>query len=85
MRLNYALRRAFDAVTTTQPDIIEVTVAAPMPLLVLVTQIYRSAREGLKHYGEILRLNDIRNPTCLEAGQVIKAYAPKPSRTRRVG
>jgi prophage DNA circulation protein len=84
-RLNYTLRRAFDAVTTTQPDIIEVTVAAAMPLLVLVAQIYRSAREGMRHYDEILRLNDIRNPARLEAGQVIKAYAPKPSRSRRIG
>ena len=78
--LNYNVRRAARIVTAKTPRLIEVTVGATSPLLVIAGQIY-GASQAQWRYGQMLELNDVHTPQRVEAGTKLKAQSPR-SRTR---
>lgn len=73
--LQAAVRKAAQAVAATSPRIVEFTVTAPIPLIILCARTY-GAEDAAAREEEILQLNDIRNPARLEPGQKIAGPSP---------
>jgi prophage DNA circulation protein len=79
--LNYNVRRAAGTFLARTPRLIEVTVGAASPLLVIAGQIY-GASQAQARYEQMMGLNSVRNPARVEAGTRLKAQAPR-SRDRQ--
>ncbi len=77
--LNFSARRAAAVFKQEQPQVIAVTIARAVPLRALAVEIY-GARDAADGYREIMRLNDIDDPTLLAAGTVIRAPSPRTDR-----
>lgn len=73
--LSASLRRAAQAFAQVAPQLFQVTVEAPTPLLLIASQLYGAA-EAPARLEELLSLNDIRNPARVERGTVLTAQAP---------
>jgi len=79
--LRATLRKAVEALAERSPRIIEITVTAPTPLLVIAARTY-GGDEAEWRCDQLRRLNDIRNPNRVETGTVLKAQAPSAPRAR---
>lgn len=78
-RLHYQVGQAAEAFRQSQPAYIEIQLRAPQPLRVVVTDYYpHDDVEG--RYQELLRLNEIDDPSLLPAGSVLVAPAPSAGR-----
>jgi len=83
IRLRYSLRKAALLVMQDAPRLVEITVRAPVPLVILAAEIY-GASEAHDRTAQLRRLNNVPNPARLEAGQVLRVQAaPAPARRRR--
>lgn len=74
--LNYSCRRAAALFRQRQPQLITITLAAAQPLRVVAADTYGAA-DAEARYADLMRLNDIDDPTLLEAGTVLQAPAPR--------
>lgn len=74
-RLHYEVRRAAEAFRQTQPTIFEFVVQSAIPLRVLAGDMY-GAEQAESRYQEMLRLNDIDDPSLLAIGMRLRANAP---------
>ncbi len=77
--LNFSARRAAAAFKQEQPQIIAITIASAVPLRTLAVEVY-GARDAADGYREIMKLNDIDDPTLLLEGTVIRAPSPRTDR-----
>jgi len=77
-RLHAEIRRAAQAARQVAPSLIEFTVAAPVPLRVMATNLYGAAAAQEK-YAELLRLNDFDDPTLILSGTVVRAASSNSS------
>jgi hypothetical protein len=75
LRLRNALARAAEKVIASGPTLIRYEVRAAMPLLAVVQEIYGGA-DGELRAQQLLDLNDIRDPTRIDAGTVLTAQSP---------
>lgn len=73
--LSYTAKRAAALFKRSQPQVIQITVAAPVPLRVLAADTY-GASEASARYADMMRMNDIDDPLLLETGTVLRAPAP---------
>jgi len=81
--LHYAVRRAAEAFIQRTPEIIEITIVAPTPLIVIAARTY-GADQADGRYQQLLELNDVRTPNRVPRGTVLKAQSPHSSaRLRR--
>ncbi|MFA9269826.1 MAG: DNA circularization N-terminal domain-containing protein [Baekduiaceae bacterium] len=81
VHLNNNLRRVAQAVTSTTPRFIDITVSAPVPLLILAARVYGAAKASLRA-SQIKRLNIIPNASRIEGGTVLKAPSAVSPRDR---
>lgn len=77
--LNYSARRAASLFKQAQPQVIQITVAAPRPLRVLAAETYGAADAEARH-ADLMRMNDIDDPSLLPAGTVLRAPSPRAGR-----
>lgn len=76
--LNYSARRAAALFRQSQPQTIQITVAEATPLRALVASTY-GANDAEVRYSEIMRLNEVDDPSLIPAGTVLRAPAPNTS------
>lgn len=81
-RLHYSCRRAAALFRQAQPQIVTLTLAAAQPLRVVATELY-GADGAEAGYAEMMRLNDIDDPSLIAAGTSLRAPAPRRRATRR--
>lgn len=80
-RVLWRLRQAAASFRQSQPQLITITLQADLPLRVVAAENY-GAREADQRYGEMMRLNDIDDPSLVPAGTRIRAPARSaPKRT----
>lgn len=73
--LQYRLRKAAEAFSTTTPRIIEITTTGTVPLLAIAARFY-GAREAERRFAEMLDLNpQLRTPGCVPPAVTLKAYS----------
>ncbi|MFH0901898.1 MAG: DNA circularization N-terminal domain-containing protein [Pseudomonadota bacterium] len=80
-KLHYSCRRASETFRDRSYQTCEIPVTTPLPLLVIASKTY-GADEASARYEQLLELNDIRNPSRIEAGTVLRGYAPVEPRRR---
>lgn len=74
--LSYSLKRAAALFKQAQPQVIQITLAADQPLRVLVTETYGAAQAEAR-YADVMRMNDIEDPSLILAGTVLRAPSPR--------
>lgn len=73
--LQYRLRKAAEAFSTTTPRIVEITTEATVPLRAIVAEFY-GAPEAERRFLEVLELNPtLRTPACVPPSTTLKAYS----------
>lgn len=80
-RLHWAVRRASEAFIQRTPRLMDITVRAPTPLLVIAARTY-GADQADARYQQLLELNDVRKPNRVPAGTVLKAQVPDSQRVK---
>lgn len=78
-RLAWRLRQAAASFRSQQPQLITITLQADLPLRVVATDNY-GAREADQRYGEMMRLNDIDDPSLIPSGTRLRAPARSAAR-----
>lgn len=73
--LLWKLRLAADSFRQTQPQLTTITVVRDLPLRRIVVEHY-GAKESQTRYDELMRLNDIDDPSLVPAGTELRAPAP---------
>lgn len=74
-RLHYQILRAADRFRRRQPQVIQIELRVAQPLRVIATDYY-GARDAETRYQQILRLNEIDDPSLLPAGKRLKIPTP---------
>lgn len=73
--LQFRLRKAAEAFSTTTPRIVEITVEGLIPLRIIAAEFY-GAEQAEQRFLELLDLNpQLRTPACVQPGQVLKAFS----------
>lgn len=74
-RLLFTMRMAAESFRQSQPQLTTILVLRGQPLRALVSQHY-GGREADRRYGEIIRLNDLDDPSYIPEGTRLRAPLP---------
>ena len=76
IRLHNELVKASEAFKSTRTRLLQVTLIVGQPLRTLLSRIYGAAEIDAR-YQEVNDLNDIRDPSLIPAGTVVRYHAPE--------
>lgn len=76
---NFQIALAAEAFRQQQPQLIEIELRANLPLRVVVTEHY-GATDADQRYAEVMRLNDIEDPSSILAGTILLIPSPAGAR-----